>query len=204
MTWIACTNFVLRKPTACSCRWIVSELTNFVKMSAGFDNVPTFVTCNVPLATNSCTNNCRNSICFVFRVIPLLEVSILPMKNQCTLRYSFCNFWSIPRSLISRWKLQSSSCWLRTIPLHSLIGLLSFESLTKMSKLHLQRKSCLRSFFVGCHDIQPNRYRYSFRQRTIRVRLLGLEILFSVEFWVPDRMSFGSIEQDVVAQSCLH
>ena len=43
-------------------------------MSAGFDNVPTFVTCNVPLATNSCTNNCRNSICFVFRVIPLREV----------------------------------------------------------------------------------------------------------------------------------
>ena len=34
----------------------------------------TFVTCNVPLATNSCTNNCRNSICFVFRVTPLREV----------------------------------------------------------------------------------------------------------------------------------
>ena len=43
-------------------------------MSAGFDNVPTFVTCNVPLATNSCTNSRRNSICFVFRVTPLREV----------------------------------------------------------------------------------------------------------------------------------
>ena len=40
-------------------------------MSAGFDNVSTVVTCNFPLATNSCTKNCRNSICFVFRVTPL-------------------------------------------------------------------------------------------------------------------------------------
>ena len=43
-------------------------------MSAGFDNVPTFVICNVPLATNSCTNSCPNSICFVFCVTPLHEV----------------------------------------------------------------------------------------------------------------------------------
>ena len=43
-------------------------------MSAGFDNVPTFVTCNVPLATKSCTNSCRSSIFFVFRVTPLREV----------------------------------------------------------------------------------------------------------------------------------
>ena len=43
-------------------------------MSAGLDNVPTLFSCNVPLATKSCTNSCRSSICFVFRVTPLREV----------------------------------------------------------------------------------------------------------------------------------
>ena len=47
-------------------------------MSAGLDNVPTFVTCNVPLATKSCslvqTVVAVQNICFVFHVTPLREV----------------------------------------------------------------------------------------------------------------------------------
>ena len=54
-------------------------------MSAGFDNVPTIDTCNVPLATNSCTNSCRNSICFVFRVTEVIDFA--EEESVCTVMF---------------------------------------------------------------------------------------------------------------------
>ena len=133
-------------------------------MSARFDNVSTFATCNFPLATNSCTNNCRNSICFVFRETPLYAV------------FDFADEESVYTVIFFMQCLINSLIVDVTLKASIVVMLIAYNSASQ------DDGAIIRLCFVWCRGIKPNQCRYRLQLATIQVRLEGLEFLFSVEF----------------------